>query len=108
MPGYERADRGRTIIEKFEAHAGQVGSAIVLLTSDDKGGAVGKPQQRRARQNVVLELGFFLATLGRERVVILHEQDVECQAIFTGSCTFHSIAREPGVTPWLANYRRQV
>jgi predicted nucleotide-binding protein len=74
---HEQADRGRTIIEKFEAHAGQVGSAIVLLAGDDEGGAVGKPQQRRARQNVVLELGFFLAKLGRERVVILHEQDVE-------------------------------
>jgi predicted nucleotide-binding protein len=74
---HEQADRGRTIIEKFESHAEQVGSAIVLLTGDDEGGAVGEPQQRRARQNVVLELGFFLAKLGRERVVILYEQDVE-------------------------------
>src|SRR5262249_35828257 len=70
---HEQADQGRTIIEKFEAHAGQVGSAVVLLTCDDEGGEVGKPQQRRARQNVVLELGFFLAKLGRDRVVILRE-----------------------------------
>src|SRR5258705_486491 len=38
----EQADRGRTIIEKFEVYAGQVGIAIVLLTGDDEGGVVGK------------------------------------------------------------------
>lgn len=81
---HEQADRGRTIIEKFEAHAGQVGSAIVLLTGDDEGGVVGQPLQRRARQNVVLELGFFLAKLGRERVIILHEQGVELPSDIQG------------------------
>jgi predicted nucleotide-binding protein len=74
---HERADRGRTIIEKFEDHAANVGSAVVLLTGDDNGGAAGESPKRRARQNVVLELGFFLAKLGRERVVILHEEGVE-------------------------------
>ncbi|GGJ90134.1 hypothetical protein GCM10010123_19940 [Pilimelia anulata] len=81
---HEQADRGRTIIEKFEAHANNVGSAIVLLTGDDEGGAVGRPPQRRARQNVVLELGFFLAKLGRERVVILHEPGVELPSDILG------------------------
>lgn len=74
---HEQADRGRTVIEKFEAHAAEVGSAIVLLTGDDEGGAVGQGQRRRARQNVVFELGFFLAKLGRARVVILYEEGVE-------------------------------
>lgn len=74
---HEQADRGRTIIEKFESHAERAGSAVVLLTGDDEGGTVGQPQQRRARQNVVLELGYFLAQLGRERVIILYEQGVE-------------------------------
>jgi hypothetical protein len=81
---HEQADRGRTIIEKFEAHAGQVGSAVVLLTGDDEGGAVGGPQKRRARQNVVFELGFFLAKLGRERVVILYEEGVELPSDIQG------------------------
>jgi predicted nucleotide-binding protein len=81
---HEQPDRGRTIIEKFEDQAGQVGSAVVLLTGDDDGGAVGKSQQRRARQNVVFELGFFVAKLGRERVVILHEQGVELPSDIQG------------------------
>jgi predicted nucleotide-binding protein len=50
-----QANQGRTIIEKFEAHA-NVGFAVVLLTPDDMGGPRDGAQQPRARQNVVLEL----------------------------------------------------
>jgi predicted nucleotide-binding protein with TIR-like domain len=51
----EQADRGRTVIEKFEAHA-DVGFAVVLLTPDDMGYPKDKPSEPkpRARQNVVL------------------------------------------------------
>jgi predicted nucleotide-binding protein len=31
----------------------------------------------RARQNVVFELGFFFGSVGRERVAVLYEPDVE-------------------------------
>jgi hypothetical protein len=74
---HEQPDRGRTIIEKFEDHAAQAACAIVLLTGDDVGGPADGPQQLRGRQNVVLELGFFLGKLGRSRVVILYESRVE-------------------------------
>ena len=68
----EEASRGKTIIEKFEHHA-DVGFAVVLLTPDDEGalrGEDGSPGLR-ARQNVIFELGFFIARLGRERVCAL-------------------------------------
>lgn len=74
---HEQASRGRTIIEKFEGHAGEAGFAVVLLTGDDVGGVSDASLQRRARQNVVLELGFFMGSLGRSRVVALCEEDVE-------------------------------
>ena len=34
---HEQANAGRTIIEKFEAHGGEAGFAVVLLTPDDVG-----------------------------------------------------------------------
>lgn len=81
---HEQADRGRTIVEKFEDHAARAACAIVLLTADDTGGPKAGPQGTRARQNVVLELGFFLGKLGRERVVILYEPEVELPSDLNG------------------------
>lgn len=65
----EQANSGRTIIEKFERNA-DVGFAIILLSPDDIGGLSGDASERqpRARQNAILELGYFLGTLGRQRV----------------------------------------
>jgi predicted nucleotide-binding protein len=69
---------GQTIIEKLET-CSDVTFACVLLTPDDEGHATAKPDTKRfrARQNVVLELGMFLANLGRKRVAILHKGNLE-------------------------------
>ena len=65
--------RGDTIIEKFERRANAATFAIVLLTPDDLGSAAGAAElQPRARQNVVLELGYFIAKLGRDRVAVIN------------------------------------
>ncbi len=75
----EQPSRGQTIIDKFEEHADEAGFAIVLLTADDivaPKDKTDKPKPR-ARQNVILELGYFLCGLGRERVRILYEEGVE-------------------------------
>jgi predicted nucleotide-binding protein len=74
----EQADKGQTIIEKFEASAAEVGFAVVLLTPDDVGGiGLGSIQAARARQNVVFELGYFAGKLGRGRTCLLRKGDVE-------------------------------
>lgn len=80
---HEQPNRGHTIIEKFEANA-DVGFAVVILTPDDVGGAVGGPQQRRARQNVVLELGYFIGRLKRARVCALKVGDLELPSDILG------------------------
>lgn len=82
---HEQPNRGRTIIEKFEAHA-DVAFAVVLFTPDDVGHPTGKPEEAksRARQNVVLELGFFMAALGRDRVCVLYKSGVEVPSDYSG------------------------
>lgn len=79
----ERASRNKTIIEKIEANA-DVGFAVVLLTPDDEGAKKGAPAQPRARQNVLLELGYFMAKLGRDRVCAIMRDKVEVPTDFAG------------------------
>jgi predicted nucleotide-binding protein len=77
---HEQANEGRTLIEKFEAHAQQSGYVIVLATGDDKGGPITEKDENlrpRPRQNVVFEMGFFFGSLGRKRVAVLHEEGIE-------------------------------
>ena len=75
---HEQANSGQTIIEKFEQHS-DVAIAVVLLSPDDVGAQAGAKRKlrRRARQNVVLELGYFIGRLGRHRVCPIVRGDVE-------------------------------
>jgi hypothetical protein len=82
----EKVNRGMTLIEKFENFAAKAGFAVVILSPDDVGGLRGKDSETRprARQNVILELGYFLASLGRSRVFVLSTGDVELPSDFVG------------------------
>jgi predicted nucleotide-binding protein len=83
---HEQPNGGRTIMEKFEEYA-DVGFAVVLLTADDKGGSVRESAEEhklRARQNVILELGYFLGRLGRARVCALYVDGVEIPSDYSG------------------------
>ncbi|HAD05238.1 MAG TPA: hypothetical protein DEB35_09980 [Desulfuromonas sp.] len=82
---HEKPNAGRTIIEKFSDYS-NVHFAVVLLTGDDEGKSKGTddPLQRRARQNVVLELGYFLGKLGRSRVCALYEDGVDIPSDYQG------------------------
>lgn len=80
---HEQENKGLTIIEKFE-RSSAVGFAIVLYTPCDMGGKAGSEQKPRARQNVVLEHGYFIGKLGRERVLALHRDEVELPSDLQG------------------------
>jgi predicted nucleotide-binding protein len=74
---HEQPNLGRTIIEKFEKNA-DVQFAVILLSPDDmayRASDSAKATRPRARQNVVLELGYFAGRLGRERVFTLKKGD---------------------------------
>lgn len=81
---HEQPNNGRTIIAKFQEVAADVGFAVVLLTPDDIGGEAGAASRPRARQNVILELGFFLGALGSSRVAALVKDEVERPSDFDG------------------------
>jgi predicted nucleotide-binding protein len=82
---HEQPNAGRTIIEKVEDYS-DVDYAVILLTPDDIGGLKDKPTELlpRARQNVILEMGYFIGKLGRERVCALHKKSVEIPTDFLG------------------------
>ena len=66
-----QANQGRTLIEKLEAHTDQ-DYAIVLLTPDDMGRSRRQRKWKgRARQNVILEYGYLMGKLGRNKVACL-------------------------------------
>lgn len=80
---HEQANMGRTVIEKVIANS-DVGFAVVLLTPDDEGCNKGGIPEPRARQNVLLELGYFLGRLGREKVCALKRGELEIPSDFAG------------------------
>lgn len=80
---HEQANQGRTVIEKVEANS-EVGFAVILLTPDDMGCAKGGTPMPRARQNVLLELGYFIGRLGRKHVCALKRGEVEIPSDFAG------------------------
>ena len=82
---HEQPNKGCTIVEKFIDYA-DVGFAIVLLTPDDVGALATNREELkpRARQNVILELGFFIGKLGRQRVAPFVKGEVETPSDYDG------------------------
>lgn len=85
-------NEGRTIIEKFEKESNRCEYAVILCSGDDEGRLRQKgkksnetPMRPRARQNVILELGYFLGKLGRKNMFVLHpEESIEQPSDFYG------------------------
>ncbi len=75
---HEMKNKGRTIIEKLEEESANAGFAVILMTADDFGRAkTEEHEQPRARQNVIIEMGYFIGKLGRERVMTLLEEGID-------------------------------
>ena len=79
---------GKALIEKFEREAETIKLVFVLFTPDDEMAAPidSEERKRRARQNVIFELGYFLGKLGREsgRVLLLHKGPIEMPSDIAG------------------------
>lgn len=81
---HEQPNMGRHLLTKFIDEAALVTFAIVLMTGDDVGGEKDGPQAPRARQNVILELGYFLAHLGQSKVCAIKTPGLETPSDFDG------------------------
>ena len=86
---------GKTLLDKFEYYANSSSFAIVLMTGDDFGGLSDtffsqsteegrqinendEPvRETRARQNVIIEFGYFWGRLGINKICILCEEGVK-------------------------------
>ncbi|MCB8889574.1 TIR domain-containing protein [Vreelandella malpeensis] len=82
---HEQANEGKTIIEKLEKHT-DAAYAIVLFTPDDVGSSAATSENLlpRARQNVLVELGYMAAKIGRDKVCVLRKGNVEIPSDFLG------------------------
>ena len=72
--------QGLTIIEALERFSEGCVFAIVLITGDD----MTTEGSRRARQNVIHELGYFQGRLGRKKVLLLIEDGIELPTNMAG------------------------
>lgn len=77
---HECPDKGRTIIDKLEQESDGACYAIALLSPDDEL----TDGKLRARQNVILEIGYFIGKLGKERVRLLKRGNVEIPSDLQG------------------------
>jgi predicted nucleotide-binding protein len=77
-------DRSMSLLQKFFRVSGEAKFAIVMVSGDDLGAEKHKAERwmigkwalkLRARQNVILELGYFFGLLGWERVFVLQRED---------------------------------
>jgi predicted nucleotide-binding protein len=81
---HEQPNMGRHLLTKFIQEADLATFAVVLMTDDDLGSVKGGNAAPRARQNVILELGYFLAHLGQARVCALITPGLETPSDFDG------------------------
>jgi predicted nucleotide-binding protein len=82
---------GKTLPEKWEMVADGIDGALAVVTPDDVGGLAPtkkkEPQEKRARQNVWLEVGWFWGRAGRERILLLVRGDAVIPSDLLGTET---------------------
>ncbi len=81
---HEQPNMGRHLLTKFIQEADLVTFAVVLMSDDDVGSLKGGNLAPRTRQNVILELGYFLAHLGQAKVCALISPGLETPSDFDG------------------------
>lgn len=81
----DKSDESMTIIQKLEQYAPSAKFVIVLMTADDLGRSKTEIDLKpRARQNVILELGYFIARIGRKKVHVAAHSNIDIPSDWSG------------------------
>jgi predicted nucleotide-binding protein len=67
----QEANQGRTVLQKLAEESDKCGCAVIVMTGDDIVG-----DEKRARENVMHEIGFFQGKYGLQNIILLHEEGV--------------------------------
>jgi predicted nucleotide-binding protein len=81
----DKPNSGKTLIEKFEDYS-NVDYAFIIVTPDDVGSLKNEQLRERARQNVILEWGHFVAKIGRGRTCVLLKGNIDLPSDMSGVC----------------------
>jgi CAP12/Pycsar effector protein, TIR domain len=79
----DEVNQGRTLIEKFERYS-DVSYAVVIMTPEDEVTATDGTREKRPRQNVVLEFGYLMGALGRDRVAVMQVEQLTAPSDVNG------------------------
>ena len=103
---------GKTIVEALERHIYEEAAfGIVLITPDDYGYSKNETEvdkKPRARQNVILEMGMIMASLGREKMVIIKKGAVDMPSDTQGIIYLEYNDNIKDVVPKLVQRMREV
>ena len=81
----DKADSTWTLPEKFERLTSGVRGALAILTPDDLALTLKtNTESVRARQNVIVEVGWFWGKFGRGKCLLLVRSDVEIPSDLSG------------------------
>ena len=82
----DKPDKGRTILTKIKESVEECSYSIVLFTPDDKGSLATETEKTnfRARENVLIELGYVIAKLGSEKVSVLKKGETNIPSDIQG------------------------
>jgi predicted nucleotide-binding protein len=81
---HEQPNMGRHLLTKFIDEAELATFAVIVMSADDVGGLTPEGLKPRTRQNVILELGYFISHLGQARVCALIDPGLETPSDFDG------------------------
>lgn len=75
---------GDNILSSLESNSLLTDFVVVILTADELGGFSEETLEKRARPNVIFELGLFMGVLSKGRVISLRVDDIDLPSDYDG------------------------